>query len=187
MIDVPTFHHIGDPDAHFFTRLSRGRSVSPTGAAEGADSLVVGSHGRLELPDSHHHVTNHMRLLPLATLLLVTVTACWDVKHPREMVGTWAQDTLYGGITRRTDTLRLRRDGIALHSGSIAATDLATNPSKPVVWAEGLKWAFRPRAEGHLLCLFVDERQEPDCHTVRVASESVLVVDGNSYRRLPGR
>ena len=95
---------------------------------------------------------------------------------------------LYGdGIMRRTDTLRLRKDGIALHSGSIAATDLATNPSKPLVWAEGLKWAFRPRAEGHLLCLFVEERQENDCHTVRVASESVLVVDENSYRRLPGR
>ena len=129
-----------------------------------------------------------MRLLPLAPLVLVTITACWDVKHPREMVGTWAQDSLYGGgITRRTDTLRLRKDGIALHSGSIMATDPATKPSKPVVWAEGLKWAFRPRAEGHLLCLFVQDGQEADCHTVHVASESVLVVDGNPYRRLPGR
>jgi hypothetical protein len=129
-----------------------------------------------------------MRLLPLTPLVLITFSACWDVKHPREMVGVWVQDSLYGaGIIRRTDTLRLRKDGIALHSGSITATDLATNPSKPVVWAEGLKWAFRPRAEGHLLCLFVEERQENECHTVRVASESVLVVDDNSYRRLPGR
>ena len=129
-----------------------------------------------------------MRLLRLAPLVLVGFTACWDVKHPREMVGTWVQDSLYGdGIMRRTDTLRLRKDGIALHSGSIAATDLATNPSKTVVWAEGLKWAFRPRAEGHLLCLFAEERQENDCHTVSVASESVLVVDQNSYRRLTGR
>ena len=129
-----------------------------------------------------------MRLLSLAPLLLVTVTACWDLKHPREMVGTWVQDSLYGGgIIHRTDTLRLRKDGIALHSGSITSTDLATNPSKPVIWAEGLKWAFRPRAEGHLLCLFVQDGWEPDCHTVRVASESLLVVDGNSYQRLLDR
>jgi hypothetical protein len=129
-----------------------------------------------------------MRLRPLTPLLLVTVAACSDMKHPREMLGTWVQDSLYGGgIVRRTDTLRLRSDGIALHSGSIATTAAATNPLKPVVWAEGLKWAYRPRDQAPLLCLFVGEGQEADCHTVRIASGSVLVVDGNSYQRLPGR
>jgi hypothetical protein len=110
------------------------------------------------------------------------------MKHPEEMVGTWVQDSLYGGgIARRTDTLRLRGDGMALHSGSIMATDAATSPIKPTVWAEGLKWAYRPRAEGPLLCLYVQEGQEPDCHTVRIASATMIVVDGNSYRRLPDR
>ena len=128
-----------------------------------------------------------MRLRPL-TLILVTLGACSDMKHPREMVGTWVQDSLYGGgIVRRTDTLRLRSDGIALHSGSIAAIDAATHPLEPTVWAEGLKWAYRPREEGPLLCLFVEEGPEADCHTVRLASGSVMVVDGNSYQRLPGR
>lgn len=129
-----------------------------------------------------------MRLRPLPPLLLVTLAACYDMKHPREMVGTWVQDSLSGGgIVRRTDTFRLRSDGIVLHSGSIASTAAAKNPFKPVVWAEGLKWAFRPRVEGSLLCLFVQAGQEADCHTVRIASESVLVVDGFSYRRIPGR
>jgi hypothetical protein len=128
-----------------------------------------------------------MRLISLAPLLPL-LAGCWDVRHPREMVGTWAQDSLYGdGIIRRTDTLRLRADGIALHSGSIAATHPESSSTKPVVWAEGLKWAYRPRAEGHLLCLYAQEGQEGDCHTVRIASDSVLVVDGNSYRRLPER
>jgi hypothetical protein len=129
-----------------------------------------------------------MRTVPLAPLVLVALTACSNMKHPDELVGTWVQDSLYGGgITRRVDTLRLRDDGIALHSGSIASTAASSNPLPPVAWAEGLKWAYRPRAEGPLLCLFVDERQAPDCHAVRVASDSVLVVDGNSYRRLPDR
>jgi hypothetical protein len=129
-----------------------------------------------------------MRLRLLTPLLVVTFAACSDMRHPREMVGTWVQDSLYGGgLVRRTDTLRLRSDGIALRSGSIEATAAATNPLKPVVWAEGLKWAYRPRDQGPLLCLFVEEGQEADCHTVRIASERVLVVDGNSYQRLPGR
>ena len=129
-----------------------------------------------------------MRLRSLTPLLLVTFAACSDMKHPREMVGTWVQDSLYGdGIVHRTDTLRLGSDGIALHSGSIVTTAAATNQLKPVIWAEGLKWAYRPRAQAPLLCLFVEEGQEADCHTVRIASRSVLVVDGNSYRRLPGR
>jgi hypothetical protein len=129
-----------------------------------------------------------MRLRPLTPLLLVTFAACSDMKHPREMVGTWARDSLYGGgIVRGTDTLRLRSDGMALRSGSIATTDAATNALKPTAWAEGLKWAYRPRAEGPLLCLFVEEGQEADCHTIRIASESLLVVDGRSYRRLRGR
>lgn len=129
-----------------------------------------------------------MRLIALAPLLLATLAACSDMRHPREMVGTWVQDSLYGGgIIHRVDTLRLRKDGIALHSGSIAATDRASSPREPTVWAEGLKWDYRPRAEGHLLCLFATEEQEPECHTLRIASEHVLVVDGNSYRRLPGR
>jgi hypothetical protein len=129
-----------------------------------------------------------MRLRPLTPLLLVTFAACWDTKHPREVVGTWAQDSLYGGgIVRGTDTFRLLSNGIALHSGGIATTAAAANPLKPTVWAEGLKWAYRPRAGGPLLCLFVEEGQEADCHTLRIASESLLVVDGRSYRRLPGR
>ncbi|MDB4887415.1 MAG: hypothetical protein JWN79_2853 [Gemmatimonadetes bacterium] len=129
-----------------------------------------------------------MRLRPLAPLVMVTVAACSDMKHPREMVGTWVQDSLYGGgIVRRTDTLRLGGDGTALRSGSIATTEAATNPGTPAVWAVGVKWAYRPRAEGPLLCLFVEEGQEADCHTVRIASASVIVVDGNSYQRLPGR
>ena len=135
-----------------------------------------------------------MRLIALSPLLLLTLGACWDVKHPKEMVGTWAQDSLYGdGIMRRTDTLRLHEDGIALHSGSIAPIHPESSSLKPVVWAEGLKWAYqpqlpyRPRPEGNLLCLFVEKGWEPECHTVRIASDSVLVVDGNSYRRLAGR
>jgi hypothetical protein len=145
--------------------------------------------GTLLLPTPHCHLkVPSMRLRPLTPLILVAFAACSDMKHPREMVGTWVQDSLYGGgIVRRTDTLRLGSDGMALHSGSIVATDAATSPLKPAVWAEGLKWAYRPRAEGPLLCLFVQEGQEADCHTVRVASESVIVVDGNSYQRLPGR
>ena len=129
-----------------------------------------------------------MRLRPLTPLILVIFAACSDMKHPREMVGTWVQDSVYGGgIVRRTDTLRLLSDGVALHSGSIATTAAAANPHKPTVWAEGLKWAYRPRAGGPLLCLFVEEGQEADCHTIRIASESLLVVDGRSYRRLRGR
>jgi hypothetical protein len=129
-----------------------------------------------------------MRLHRLPPFILVAVLACWDSRHPPEMVGTWVQDSLYGGgIVRRTDTLRLESDGMALHSGSIVTTDAAASPLKPAVWAEGLKWVYRPRAEGPLLCLFAQEGQEADCHTVRVASGSLLVVDGNSYRRLPGR
>jgi hypothetical protein len=104
------------------------------------------------------------------------------------MVGTWVQDTLYGGgIVRRTDTLRLGSDGMALRSGSIATTDASTSPFKPAVWAQGLKWAYRPRAEAPLLCFFVQEGQEADCHTVRIASATVIVVDEHSYQRLPGR
>ena len=42
MIDVPTFHHIGDPDAHFFAlAFSRGRYVSPTGAMNKAAFFVL--------------------------------------------------------------------------------------------------------------------------------------------------
>lgn len=135
-----------------------------------------------------------MRFISPAPLLLVTLAACSDMSHPGEMVGTWAQDSLYGdGIVRRTDTLRLRKDGIALHSGSIAPIHPESSSLKPVVWAEGLKWAYRPqlpyrpRAEGNLLCLFVEKGWEPDCHAVRIVSDSVLVVDGNSYRRLANR
>ena len=129
-----------------------------------------------------------MRARSLTLLLPVAfTTACWDVKHPKEMVGTWVKDTLYGnGIVHSTDTLRLRKDGIVLRSGSIATTEAATNPEKPTVWAQGLKWAYSPRPESPLLCFFAQEGQEPDCHTVRIASASLLVVDGNSYRRLPG-
>jgi hypothetical protein len=129
-----------------------------------------------------------MRFSFLTPLLLVAIAACSDMRHPREMVGTWAQDSLYGdGIIRRTDTLRLRGDGVALHSGSITPTHPETSSTKPVTWAQGLRWAYRPRAEAHLLCLFVEEGGEQDCHTVGIASDSVLVVDGNSYRRLPDR
>lgn len=129
-----------------------------------------------------------MRFRPLTPLILVTFAACFDTKHPREMVGTWVQDSLYGnGIVHGTDTLRLRSDGIALRSGSIRTTEAATNQLKPTTWAEGLKWAYRPRAGGPLLCFLVEEGQEADCHTIRIASESLLVVDGNSYRRLAGR
>src|SRR3982751_4958877 len=129
-----------------------------------------------------------MRLRHLTPLVLVLIAACWDTKHPREVVGTWAQDSLYGGgIVRGTDTLRLLSNGIALRSGGIATTAAAANPDKPTVWAEGLKWAYRPRAGAPLLCLFVEEGQEADCHTIRIASESLLVVDGRSYRRRPQR
>ena len=126
-----------------------------------------------------------MRALSAALLLVASLVACSDARHPATMVGTWAQDSLYGdGIVRRVDTLRLGKDGIALHSGRIAATDPASTSIKPLAWAEGLKWAYQPRAESPLLCLFAQEGQEPECHTVRIASDSVLVVDGNSYRRL---
>jgi hypothetical protein len=129
-----------------------------------------------------------MRFLSLAPLLLVPLAACADFKHPREVVGTWTRDTLYGdGILRRVDTLRLAKDGTALRSGSTAPTDRAASSTKPTVWAEGLKWAYQPRAEGHLLCFFVQEGWEPECHTVRIDSDSVIVVDGNAYRRLAGR
>lgn len=129
-----------------------------------------------------------LRLRRLTPLALVLIAACSDTKHPREVVGTWAQDSLYGGgIVRGTDTFRLMSNGIALHSGGIATTDAAANPLKPTVWAEGLKWSYRPRAGGPLLCLFVEEGQEADCHTIRIASESLLVVDGRSYWRLRGR
>jgi hypothetical protein len=129
-----------------------------------------------------------MRLRSLPPLVLVILAACSDRKHPRELVGTWARDSLYGGgIVRGTDTLRLRRDGIALRSGSTATTAAAANPLKPTVWAEGLKWAYRPRVDGPLLCFFVEEGQEAECHTVRITSGSVIVVDGRSYQRLPGR
>ena len=130
-----------------------------------------------------------VRLRLLTPLVLVIFAACWDTKHPQEMVGIWVRDSLYGGgIVRGTDTLRLRSDGLALRSGSIASTDAATNAlNKPAVWAEGLKWAYRPRVEGPLLCLFVEEGQEDECHTVRLASATMIVVDGRSYQRLPGR
>ena len=129
-----------------------------------------------------------MRLRLLTPLILFTFAACWDTKHPREMVGTWVFDSLYGGgIVRRTDTLRLTSDGMALHSGSIVSTDAATTPLKPNVWAEGMKWAYRPRADGPLLCLFVQEGQEAFCQTVRIASATVIVVEGNAYRRLADR
>ena len=120
------------------------------------------------------------------TLLLLVFTASCDRKHPAQLLGTWVKDTLYGaGILHATDTLRLRQDGIVLRSGGFASTALSTQPLKPTVYAEGLKWAYRPFVEGPLLCFIVDAGQEADCHTVRIASESVIVVDGNSYRRLP--
>jgi hypothetical protein len=128
-----------------------------------------------------------MRFIALAPILLI-LAACSDFEHPEEVVGTWVQDSLYGdAIIRRVDTLRLGGDGIALHSGSIAPTDRASSSIKPVVWAQGLKWAYRPRAEGHLLCLFAEEGHEQECHSVRIDSDSVIVVDGNSYRRLRSR
>lgn len=129
-----------------------------------------------------------MRVISLALLLLVALAACSDMRHPGVVVGTWARDSLYGdGLVRGTDTLRLTRDGIALRSGSIAATDPASSSIKPAVWAEALKWTYKPRAEGHLLCLFVAEGYEQECHTVRIASDSELVIDDRSYRRLPAR
>ena len=129
-----------------------------------------------------------MRLRTLTPLFLAALAACWDRKHPRELVGTWARDSLYGGgILRGTDTFRLRSDGIALRSGGTSSTAASSNPSPPTSWAEGLKWDYRPRIEGPLLCLFVEERQEPECHVVIIASESVLVVDGRAFQRLRGR
>jgi hypothetical protein len=129
-----------------------------------------------------------MRLRLVTPLILFTFVACRDGKHPREMVGTWARDSLYGGgIVRGTDTLRLRSDGIVLRSGSIASTDTAARSLKPTVWAEGLKWAYRPLVDGPLLCFFVQEGQEPECHALTIASANMIVLDGRSYQRLPDR
>jgi hypothetical protein len=129
-----------------------------------------------------------MRLRHLTPLVLVLVAGCWDRKHPPELVGTWARDSLYGaGILRGTDTFRLRSDGIALRSGGTSSTAASSNPSPPTSYAVGLKWDYRPRAGGSLLCLFVEEGQEPECHVVIIASESVLVVDGRAYGRLRER
>jgi hypothetical protein len=128
-----------------------------------------------------------MRLRPLTLLVLLTLAACHDGKHPSALVGTWARDSLYGGgILRGTDTLRLTKDGIALRSGSSASTALSTHPLKPTVYAEGLKWDYRPRVEGPLLCFFVEVGGEAECHLVQIAS-SEIVVDGRAYQRLPGR
>jgi hypothetical protein len=104
------------------------------------------------------------------------------------MVGTWARDSLYGGgILRGTDTFRLLSNGVALRSGGTASTAASANPLKPTAYAEALKWAYRPRLEGPLLCLFVEKGWEPECHTIRIASESLLFVDERAYRRLRGR
>lgn len=70
-------------------------------------------------------------------------------------------------------------------SGGTAINEASTHPLKPTVCAEGLTRAYRPRVEAPLLCFFVEAGQEADCHTVRIALKSVIVVDGNSYRRLP--
>ena len=129
-----------------------------------------------------------MRLGTVTPLFLAALAACWDRKHPRELVGTWARDSLYGGgILRGTDTFRLRSDGNALRSGGTSSTAASSNPSPPTSWAVGLKWDYRPRVGGSLLCLFVEEGQEPECHVVIIASESVLVVDGRAFQRLRGR
>jgi hypothetical protein len=129
-----------------------------------------------------------MRLRTLTPLFLAALAACWDRKHPRELVGTWARDSLYGnGILRGTDTFRLRSDGIVLRSGGTSSTAASSNPSPPTSWAVGLKWDYRPRVGGSLLCLFVEEGQEPECHVAIIASESVLVVDGRAFQRLRGR
>jgi len=123
-----------------------------------------------------------------ALAFILLASACHDA-HPREVVGTWVNDSLWPpGYMRTIDTLELTADGtgrnhFVVHSYITSlqrdgGLDTTRADDGPVV----LNWEVMHNEEGRYLCLADSAKRR--CATLRVIPETELKFGTASYERV---